>query len=111
MVHCGHIFCAECIFDHILASSDGFRPPCPTCRTKFHISVPELRYLPCQYHQFILPSMRRVFLDSSPNPQVEILKAELKDTKSRILSQKKAAQRAIERAFPGYVEAQEAAGC
>ncbi|KAK0438017.1 hypothetical protein EV421DRAFT_1825914 [Armillaria borealis] len=86
---CGHIFCTECISDHILASSDGFRSPCPTCRTKFHISVPELRYLPRQYHQFILPSLRRVFLDSSPNPQVEKLKAELKDAKSRISSQKR----------------------
>ncbi|PBK99807.1 hypothetical protein ARMGADRAFT_518652 [Armillaria gallica] len=34
---CGHIFCTKCVSDHILASSDGFRSPCPTCRTKFHI--------------------------------------------------------------------------
>ncbi len=35
-----------------------------------------------------VPSIRRVFLDSSPNPQVEKLKEELKDAKSRISSQK-----------------------
>lgn len=37
IAHTGHIFYTECISDHILASSDGFMSPCPTCRTNFHI--------------------------------------------------------------------------
>ncbi|KAK0466905.1 uncharacterized protein EV420DRAFT_1506046 [Desarmillaria tabescens] len=86
---CGHVFCMECISNHVVASSDGFKAPCPSCRTRFHISAPELRYLPHQYHQFMLPSIRRVFLDSTPDPEVERLKEELKRARDCISSQKR----------------------
>ncbi len=37
IAHTGHVSCTECISDRILVSPDGFKSPCPTCRTKFHI--------------------------------------------------------------------------
>ncbi|KAK0493084.1 hypothetical protein EDD18DRAFT_1108304 [Armillaria luteobubalina] len=45
------------------------------------------RNIPRQYHQFMLPSLRRIFLVTSPNSEVDELKEELKDAKDRISSQ------------------------
>ncbi|SJK98204.1 uncharacterized protein ARMOST_01465 [Armillaria ostoyae] len=84
---CGHVFCMKCINIHIHMSSDGYKSFCPSCRARFHISVPELRNVPRQYHQFMLPSLRRIFLATSPNSEVDELKEELKDAKDRISSQ------------------------
>ncbi|PBK99799.1 hypothetical protein ARMGADRAFT_518411 [Armillaria gallica] len=74
---CGHIFCQTCLSEHVLLSN-GFQSFCPTCREKFPIAIPQLQHLPHSSHQFILPSVRRVFLDTSPDPQAEDLKRRLK---------------------------------
>ncbi|PBK99806.1 hypothetical protein ARMGADRAFT_1161401 [Armillaria gallica] len=79
---CGHIFCQTCISEHVLLSN-GFQSFCPTCREKFPIAIPQLQHLPYSFHQFILPSVRRVFLDTSPDPQVEDLKRRLKVAEDR----------------------------
>ncbi|KAF8806899.1 hypothetical protein BYT27DRAFT_7100947 [Phlegmacium glaucopus] len=63
---CGHIYCSNCLSDHINAPpTKGMTASCPECRTNFNIFTPELACLPRQYHQFILPSIRRVYLDLS----------------------------------------------
>ncbi|KAK0239227.1 hypothetical protein EDD85DRAFT_535141 [Armillaria nabsnona] len=80
---CGHIFCQTCISEHVLLSN-GFQSFCPTCREKFPIAIPQLQHLPHSFHQFILPSVRRVFLDTSPDPQVEDLKRRLKVAEDRL---------------------------
>ncbi|KAK0501624.1 hypothetical protein EDD18DRAFT_1143591 [Armillaria luteobubalina] len=48
-------------------------------------AIPELQHLPRSLHQFILPSVRRVFLDTSP--QVEDLKRRLKVAEDRLEEQ------------------------
>ncbi|KAK0466858.1 uncharacterized protein EV420DRAFT_1505792 [Desarmillaria tabescens] len=66
---CGHIYCLKCVSDYILSSSlDGFTASCPTCRTKFcigeNLSLSEsLKSLPKQFHRYITPSIRRVFVE------------------------------------------------
>ncbi|KAK0188558.1 hypothetical protein F5146DRAFT_1055754 [Armillaria mellea] len=63
-IPCGHVYCLKCISDHILSSSpDGFIASCPTCRTSFCIVLPELKSLPAQFHRYITPSIRRVFVE------------------------------------------------
>ncbi|KAK0196098.1 hypothetical protein F5146DRAFT_317644 [Armillaria mellea] len=89
---CGHVFCMKCMNSHIRVTSDGYKSFCPSCRARFHISVPELRNVPRQYHQFMLPSLRRVFLFTSPNSEVDELKEELRDAKDRISSQSRRLQ-------------------
>ncbi|PBK61326.1 hypothetical protein ARMSODRAFT_847982, partial [Armillaria solidipes] len=85
---CGHVFCIKCINIHIHMSSDGYKSFCPSCRARFHICQSyALRNVPRQYHQFMLPSLRRIFLATSPNSEVDELKEELKDAKDRISSQ------------------------
>ncbi|KAK0466906.1 uncharacterized protein EV420DRAFT_1506052, partial [Desarmillaria tabescens] len=83
---CGHIFCQICISEHIL-QSNGFQSFCPTCRENFPIGAPELQHPPRSFHQFVLPSIRRVFLDTSPDPEVEVLKRRLKMAEDRLEQQ------------------------
>jgi len=85
---CGHIYCSKCLSDHINAPSNkGMTASCPECRTDFNIFTPELACLPRQYHKFILPSVRRVYLDlsacSALQGKLEKAEARLKVHKSR----------------------------
>ncbi|KAK0466856.1 uncharacterized protein EV420DRAFT_1505787 [Desarmillaria tabescens] len=82
---CGHIFCQACISEYILVRSNGFSSSCPTCRENFPIATPELEHLPRSFHRFIFPGIRRVFLDTSPDPEIDNLKQELKTAKDRII--------------------------
>ncbi|KAK0436859.1 hypothetical protein EV421DRAFT_1829656 [Armillaria borealis] len=79
---CGHIFCQACISEYILACSNGLSSSCPTCRAKFPIGTPDLKHLPRSFHPFIFPGIRRVFLDTSPDPEIRILNPESKATKT-----------------------------
>ncbi|EMD39240.1 hypothetical protein CERSUDRAFT_112902 [Gelatoporia subvermispora B] len=60
---CGHIHCEKCLIAHVDASSDGLNASCPTCRAEFCIAIPDLRFVSLKHHQFIMPGVRRVFLD------------------------------------------------
>ncbi|PBK99832.1 hypothetical protein ARMGADRAFT_1059851, partial [Armillaria gallica] len=63
-IPCGHVYCLKCMSDHILSTSpDGIAASCPTCRTTFCIVLPELKSLPTQFHRYINPSIRRVFVE------------------------------------------------
>jgi len=79
---CGHIFCSKCLSDHInTPPNKGMTASCPECRTDFNIFTPELACLPRQYHQFILPSVRRVYLDMSA---CSVLQAKLEKAEARL---------------------------
>ncbi|KAK0239257.1 hypothetical protein EDD85DRAFT_535882 [Armillaria nabsnona] len=86
---CGHIFCQACISEYILACSNGLSSSCPTCRAEFPIGTPNLKHLPRSFHPFIFPGIRRVFIDTSPGPEIEKLKHELKAAKECIAVEKK----------------------
>ncbi len=59
--------------------------------------VLQLQHLPHSFHQFILSSVRRVFLDTSPDPQVEDLKRRLKVAEDRLKEQSTSHTLAISR--------------
>ncbi|PBK99833.1 hypothetical protein ARMGADRAFT_519382 [Armillaria gallica] len=86
---CGHIFCQACISEYILACNNGLSSSCPTCRAEFPIGTPDLKHLPRSFHPFIFPGIRRVFLDTSPSPEIEKLKHELKAVKESMALEKK----------------------
>ncbi|KAF8159360.1 hypothetical protein B0H34DRAFT_654936 [Crassisporium funariophilum] len=84
---CGHIYCTKCLADHVNApNNQGMTSTCPTCRTGFSIVTPDLTYLPKKYHQYIVPSVRRVYLDAS---QDTALQEKLKQAEARLKLQKK----------------------
>ncbi|TFK81898.1 hypothetical protein K466DRAFT_557345 [Polyporus arcularius HHB13444] len=59
---CGHLCCEACLTSYIEASADALNASCPTCRSPFPITNPDLRFVAKKYHSFIIPSIRRVFL-------------------------------------------------
>ncbi|KAF5373335.1 hypothetical protein D9615_007382 [Tricholomella constricta] len=65
-IPCGHIYCTRCLADHVNApGSDDLKSTCPTCRKMFNIVTPDLTYLPKKYHPYIVPSVRRLYLDTA----------------------------------------------
>ncbi|KAH9479187.1 hypothetical protein JR316_0007773 [Psilocybe cubensis] len=68
---CGHLYCEECITQHVNLRSDsvGMTSTCPECRSDFPLVVPDLRFLPKQYHAFVSHSLRRVYI--SPTSQTD----------------------------------------
>ncbi|KAJ7622937.1 hypothetical protein DFH06DRAFT_1340574 [Mycena polygramma] len=65
-VPCGHVYCTDCLTAHVSATSpDGFTSNCPSCRETFNMVRPELTCLPKKFHQYIQPSIRRVYIDLS----------------------------------------------
>ncbi|KAF8159361.1 hypothetical protein B0H34DRAFT_400570 [Crassisporium funariophilum] len=63
---CGHIYCTKCLSDYVnSANNRTMASSCPTCRAGFSIVTPELTYLPKKYHQYIVPALRRLYLDVS----------------------------------------------
>ncbi|KAK0214862.1 hypothetical protein IW262DRAFT_1278550 [Armillaria fumosa] len=74
-IPCGHVYCMQCLSDYISSSSpDGLTASCPTCRADFSIVVPELHSLSKQFHRYIIPSIRRVFIEPNPSESYEKLK-------------------------------------
>ncbi|KAK0448658.1 hypothetical protein EV421DRAFT_1783762 [Armillaria borealis] len=62
---CGHVYCSRCVSDHISkTTTDGFTALCPTCRKSFHIVAPSLQTLASPFHRYIMPSVRRVYIDT-----------------------------------------------
>ncbi|GLB41641.1 putative RING-type zinc-finger [Lyophyllum shimeji] len=66
-IPCGHIYCTRCLADHVNAPNDEdvSKSSCPTCRTPFNTVTPDLTYLPKKYHQYVIPSVRRVYFDTT----------------------------------------------
>ncbi|KAF8347984.1 hypothetical protein F5887DRAFT_881457 [Amanita rubescens] len=66
-IPCGHIYCKKCLADHVNSSSGmgEITASCPTCRSTFYIVKPDLTYLPKKYHEYVLPAVRRVYMDST----------------------------------------------
>ncbi|KAF8238104.1 hypothetical protein L208DRAFT_1243921 [Tricholoma matsutake] len=78
-IPCGHVYCTKCLADHVnTPGSEDTTSSCPTCRTVFNIVTPDLTYLPKKYHQYVVPSVRRVFLDPSGEAtlQKKLIRAE-----------------------------------
>nr|GAT42430.1 predicted protein [Mycena chlorophos] len=63
-IPCGHVHCSDCLATHCATSSENFKAACPTCREEFNTVRPELACLPRKLHQYILPSIRRVYIDA-----------------------------------------------
>ncbi|KAF8216686.1 hypothetical protein K438DRAFT_1559072 [Mycena galopus ATCC 62051] len=71
-VPCGHVYCTDCLTGHVSATSpDGFTSTCPSCRETFNMDTlatltnAQLTCLPKKFHQYIVPSIRRVYIDTS----------------------------------------------
>ncbi|KAI6116810.1 hypothetical protein EDD16DRAFT_1045255 [Pisolithus croceorrhizus] len=62
-IPCGHIHCEECLRNYIISGNDALQSICPTCRQEFHIATPDLTVVPEKYHDFILPTIRKLYID------------------------------------------------
>ncbi|KAK0489280.1 hypothetical protein IW261DRAFT_1444042 [Armillaria novae-zelandiae] len=83
-IPCGHVYCMQCLSDYISTSGkDGFTAKCPTCRAKFTIVVPELHSVAKQFHRYVTPSIRRVFIEPDPSETYEELKHRLEVAEAR----------------------------
>ncbi|KAF8916135.1 hypothetical protein CPB85DRAFT_370618 [Mucidula mucida] len=81
-IPCGHVYCSECIWDYAGAGdSDAYTASCPTCRATFPIVLPDMRGLPKKFHTFFSPSIRRVFIETTPD--FDDLKERLNASESR----------------------------
>ncbi|KZP24475.1 hypothetical protein FIBSPDRAFT_735869 [Athelia psychrophila] len=63
VIPCGHLHCERCLTSHIKAGHDAMHSTCPTCRAKFNVASLDLRYVPKKYHEFIKPSVQRVWIE------------------------------------------------
>ncbi|KAG2075603.1 hypothetical protein BDR04DRAFT_1005470 [Suillus decipiens] len=80
-IPCGHVHCEKCLRAHINSGNDALKSSCPSCRTIFHIAMPDLSFVPKKYHDFMAPSVRKLYLDiPSPAPLV----AEIEQLKTRV---------------------------
>ncbi|KAJ7255447.1 hypothetical protein B0H12DRAFT_1050108 [Mycena haematopus] len=81
-VPCGHVYCTDCLTGHVSATSpDGFTSSCPSCRETFNMVRPQLTCLPKKFHQYIVPSIRRVYIDMSRH---EHLRKKLSASEARV---------------------------
>ncbi|KAG1734081.1 uncharacterized protein EDB91DRAFT_1348647 [Suillus paluster] len=80
-IPCGHVHCEKCLRGHINSGNDALKSSCPSCRTIFHIAMPDLTFVPKKYHDFMAPSVRKLYMDiASPAPLV----AEIDELKKRV---------------------------
>ncbi|KAK0214870.1 hypothetical protein IW262DRAFT_1278429 [Armillaria fumosa] len=67
-IPCGHLFCLDCLVEYISYSSrDSLTAKCPSCRDEFPLVNPELRFLPKRFHRYMIPSIRPLFIGTSPS--------------------------------------------
>lgn len=76
----GHVHCERCLRAHISSGVEALKSWCPTCRKAFHIgfdlchsiynkadlfstATPDFAFVPQKYHDFILPSVRKIYMD------------------------------------------------
>ncbi|KAJ7224099.1 hypothetical protein GGX14DRAFT_424222, partial [Mycena pura] len=93
-IPCGHVYCTDCLTNHVTAtSSDGFTSTCPSCRESFNmvrpevrtapslslraltVPVPQLTCLPKKFHQYVIPNIRRIYIDTRHDGQRKKLAA------------------------------------
>ncbi|KIK56392.1 hypothetical protein GYMLUDRAFT_47162 [Collybiopsis luxurians FD-317 M1] len=98
---CGHIYCAICLSGHVFSASTRDNTAlCPGCRTPFPVVIPELTTLLEHLRRFIIPSVRRVYVDtasyqklqnrfSAVKRQVHDLKHDLNHAQTTSLAQKR----------------------
>ncbi|KAG0709453.1 hypothetical protein DFH29DRAFT_888611 [Suillus ampliporus] len=80
-IPCGHVHCEKCLRSHINSGNDALKSSCPSCRNIFHIAMPDLTFVPKKYHDFMAPSVRKLYLDiESPAPLI----AEIDQLKKRV---------------------------
>ncbi|KAG1907958.1 uncharacterized protein F5891DRAFT_220969 [Suillus fuscotomentosus] len=80
-IPCGHVHCEKCLRAHINSGNDALKSSCPSCRGIFHIAMPDLSFVPKKYHDFMVPCVRKLYLDiASPAPLV----AEIEQLKTRV---------------------------
>ncbi|KAF8634205.1 hypothetical protein AX15_001018 [Amanita polypyramis BW_CC] len=82
-IPCGHVYCTNCLAAHVNSSNDAdqITATCPTCRFEFYTVTPDLTYLPKKYHQYVLPAVRRVYVD---NNTVQSLQKKLAKAEGRV---------------------------
>ncbi|KAL0953919.1 hypothetical protein HGRIS_005085 [Hohenbuehelia grisea] len=80
-IPCGHIYCAECLSECVNTEEDDFTAKCPTCRAEFTTVNPDLSLLPKKYHQYVLPSIRRLFIDMT---EFEAMQRKTKDLEKKV---------------------------
>ncbi|KAJ2917048.1 hypothetical protein MD484_g3363, partial [Candolleomyces efflorescens] len=72
----GHVYCLKCITDVVnRPENETTSAQCPTCRSDFHLVVPDLTLLPKKYHPFITRPVRRIFVDTDPAEEVQSKRA------------------------------------
>jgi len=96
---CGHVGCSACMTTYARGSNNPYEATCPTCRAPFPIVTPDKSIIPKQYHVFISPPFRRVFLGDGPAAGAsaaieEDLRAEIAALNTRVaaLSDERAAR-------------------
>lgn len=66
-IPCGHVYCRKCLQDHVnVATNTTMKAQCPDCRASFELLTPDPNCLPQKYQQYVLPAVRRVYLDTTP---------------------------------------------
>ncbi|KII85961.1 hypothetical protein PLICRDRAFT_178261 [Plicaturopsis crispa FD-325 SS-3] len=83
-VPCGHIHCEQCLAQYIRQGADVVRSSCPTCRAPFNIMTPDLAYVPEKLHEFMLPAVRRVYVDPTPVQKLRDAERRLKRTECKL---------------------------
>ncbi|KAG2042725.1 hypothetical protein BDR03DRAFT_996920 [Suillus americanus] len=91
-IPCGHVHCEKCLRAHINSGNDALKSSCPSCRSIFHIAMPDLSFVPKKYHDFMAPSVRKLYLDiasSAPllaeNEKLKTRVAELSRDKNALM--------------------------
>ncbi|KAG6811550.1 hypothetical protein H0H92_006903 [Tricholoma furcatifolium] len=66
------MYCRDCLAGYVNApNNESMKASCPTCRTPFSLATPDLAFLPKKYHEWIMPNVRRVYLDSTRQNDLE----------------------------------------
>ncbi|PPQ64369.1 hypothetical protein CVT24_008438 [Panaeolus cyanescens] len=86
-IPCGHIFCKDCLIEYANGpANQGLTANCPTCRTSFHLVMPDLSCLAPKYHPFVTSNIRRVYHDFSSYAK---LQQKLKKAESSLETKKR----------------------
>ncbi|KAI0788871.1 hypothetical protein C8Q75DRAFT_719419 [Abortiporus biennis] len=80
---CGHLHCEDCLTELVASGPESVEAACPTCRAPFSIVQPDLRFVPQKYHKFMVPSIRRVYFDST-SQESRNLRTEIETLQERV---------------------------
>ncbi|KAL4264081.1 hypothetical protein AB1N83_004858 [Pleurotus pulmonarius] len=85
-IPCGHIYCSICIANYVNSASDDEEEAmplstCPTCRSPFTLFTPDLSLLSRKYRPYVLPGIRRIYIDNTPYQE---LQRKLREAEKRI---------------------------